>query len=216
MTSFARSLVLISGLVIAGLGLCGCQSKPSPALKKGVNASVAIASAADTIDEVRAQLSSTTAALRNLVDRPQETAAQYKVVLAEFAKLRDKTARIATAAENVRVKNDAYLADWARQVSLIQNADLRSAALNRRGEVSAKLQALYKTYQDTMAAYAPYEQDLANIRAALGSDLSAAGLVAVRPYVAQASNHAEPVKAALLKLAGEFRAVAASLQPGGQ
>jgi hypothetical protein len=216
MTSLVRSLALVSALTVAGLGLNGCQSTRSPALKQGANASVSSESAAITIDDARAQISATTAALRNLVDRPQDTAAQYKVVLTEFAKLRDHAAKIAAAAESVRAKSDDYLADWAKQVSLIQNAELRSAALNRRGEVSAKLQAVYKSYQDVKAAYAPFEADLANIRAAVGSDLSAAGLVAVRPFVAQATAHAEPVKASMLKLAGEFRAVSAALQPGGQ
>jgi hypothetical protein len=216
MSSTARSLVLVSALAVAGLGLVGCQSPKSPALAQGAGASVSIEGAADAIVVARSQISATTAALRNLVDRPQDTAAQYKVVLAELAKLKENTAKIASAADSVRAKGDAYLADWAKQVAVIQNADLREAALTRRGEVSAKLQTIFKSYQDVKAAYVPLETDLANIRAALGSDLSADGLAAIRPFVAQATSHAEPVKDALIKLAGEFRGVASALQPGGK
>lgn len=216
MSSTARSLLLVSVLAVAGLGLVGCQSPKSPALTQGASASLSVEAAADAIIVARSQISATTAALRNLVDRPQDTAAQYKVVLAELAKLKDNTAKVAAAADNVRAKGDAYLANWAKQVAQIQDADLREAALSRRGEVSAKLQTIFKSYQDVKAAYAPLETDLANIRAALGSDLSADGLAAIRPFVAQATSHAEPVKDALLKLAGEFRGVASALQPGGK
>ncbi len=216
MTSSARSFVLVSALAVAGLGLVGCQSTQSPALQQASTASLSIDGAADALIVARSQIAATTAALRNLVDRPQDTAAQYKVVQAELAKLKENTAKIAAAADAVRAKGDAYLADWAKQVAVIPNADLREAALTRRGEVSAQLQTIFKSYQDVKAAYGPLETDLANIRAALGSDLSASGIDAVRPFVAQATNHAEPVKAALLKLAGEFRAVSTALQPAAK
>jgi len=213
MTPRARSIVLLSTLALVGLGSVGCQSTKSPALTQGVKASVSIDQAADALITARSQIGVAIASLRNLTDRPQDAAAQYKVVLAELAKLKDNTTKVAAAADSVRTKGDAYLANWAKQAAAIPNADLREAALNRRGEVSAKLQTIFKSYQDVKTSYATLETDLANIRAVLGSDLSAAGIESIRPFVKQAATHAEPVKDSLMKLAGEFRAVASTLQP---
>ena len=212
-----RSLLVASALgLAAALALTGCQTKPkSPALNQGVSASGSIQSAADSIGRARAQVNVTTAALRNLVDRPQDIPAQYNTVLGELKKLRADASQIAKAADDMRAKGDQYLADWAKQIAAIGDADLRNAAFERRAEVATRLQGIFQQYQTVKAAYAPFLDNLSDIQTVLGTDLSAKGLETAKPFVAKATANAEPLKAALDKLASDFRAVGLSLQPGG-
>lgn len=199
--------------------LTGCQTstvKQSASLNQGSDASASIQASSALISSASQQISRTTASLRNLVDRPQDTAAQYQVALDEIAKMKADATRIEASVAAVREHNDAYLAEWARRVSAITNPELREAALTRRGEVAAQFQTLYQSYQQVQTAYVPFQTGIAEIQTVLGADLSAKGLAAVRPFVAKVSDDAHPLNAALGKLADDFTAVGKSLQPGGE
>lgn len=204
-------------LALAGGGaFTACQSAKGPALNQGWSASESIQSAADAIQSARAQVNVVTAALRNLVDRPQDVPAQYRTALDQFARLKADAAAVSAAADAMRAEGDRYLADWGKQIAALGGADLRNAAFERRAEVSSRLQEIFRSYQTVKAAYVPFQTSLAEIQAVLGADLSAKGLANAKPFVARATEEAEPLKAALDRLAGEFRAVGVSLQPGGK
>lgn len=217
MANVIRPAFVSSLLVLAGaFALSGCQTTKSPALKQGASASGSIQTAADNVTKARAQVNVTTAALRNLVDRPQDIPAQYQTVLSELKKLRADAAGISKSADDMRTKGDQYLADWAKQIAAIGDPALRDAAFERRAEVSARLQEIFKEYQSVKAAYAPFLDNLSDIQTVLGTDLSARGLEAVKPFVAKATANAEPLKTALDELAKDFTAAGVSLLPGGQ
>lgn len=204
--------------LFAALLFAGCQSqavKQSPALNQGAGAAESIQASADLVNGARGQVNRTTAALRNLVDRPQDIPAQYKVVLDEISRLKADAAKISASADRMRTDGDRYLAEWARQIATIQNPALRDTAFERRGEVAEKLQTIFRSYQDVKSAYTPYLSGLEEIQTALGADLSAKGLAAIRPFVAKVSADREPLNNALAKLAADFTAAGLSLQPGG-
>ena len=215
MIKLRHALVLGSFFAASGLVFTGCQSG-APALTRGATASDSIQSAADNILTARGQINRTLAALRNLTDRPADIAAQYKVVQKEIAALQATSAQIAASADAMRTKGDAYLADWAKQIATIADKDLRSAAFDRRAEVATKLQGIFQSYQAVKSDFGPFKTSLADIQKSLGTDLSLKGLETVKPFVAKATAASEPLKASLDKLAGEFRAVGLSLQPGAQ
>ena len=206
------SSVLLASLVLL---LSGCQSK-APALNQGANASNSIQTAADTIGETRGQINRSLAALRNLTDRPADVPAQYKVAQREIAALRSSAEKIVAAADEMRTKGDAYLADWAKQIATVGDAQLRDAAFARRAEVATQLQGIFQSYQTVKADFVPFLQSLQDIQKSLGSDLSAKGLEAVKPFVAKATANAEPLKQSLDKLANEFRGVGLAIQPPAQ
>lgn len=210
------SLLGVSLLLLAGgLGLAACQHHAkSPALSRGASASQSIQSAAESVQSARQQINLTLAALRNLTERPGDVPAQYAVLREQMAALEKTAASIASAADAMRNKGDAYLADWGRQVAAIADADLRGAAFERRAETSARLQQIFGSYQKVKADFAPFRASLGDIQAALGADLSARGLEAVRPFVAKATAAAEPLKNSLGQLAADFRTAGLALQPG--
>ena len=209
-----RILLSLLSLFVAIGGLStGCQSRKSPALAQGTSASESIQSAAETIVAARVQVKYAVAALRNLTERPGDAVARYKVVEKQLVALEDSAAKIAKAADAMRTKGDAYLADWARQISVIGDPELRTAAFGRRAEVAAKLQNIFRSYQKVQADFVPFRASLADIQRTLGSDLSPKGLEAVTPFVEKAANAAEPLKASLDKLAEEFRAAGVTLRP---
>ncbi len=210
---FAALLALTGGIAFTA---CQSADRKSPALGQGRSAAKSIQAAADTILAARAQVNVVTAALRNLVDRPQDVPAQYQIVLAELSVLKADATRVSAAADAMRTEGDRYLADWGREAAALGGADLRNATFERRAEVAARLQEIFQSYQNVKAAYLPFQTRLAEIQAVLGADLSARGLAGARSFVARATEEAEPLKAALDKLAGQFRAVGVSLQPGGR
>lgn len=205
-------VTIAAGLVV----LAGCQSGPgkSPSLVQGAGAAKAIDNAAATIFDTRQQVNRATASLRNLVDRPQDTVAQYKTALAEIAKLDKQVADVGETVDDMRKRGDAYLAEWARHVATIADPGLRQAAFGRRAETSERLQAIFARYQEVKTTYAPYLASLGEIQKVLGTDLSAKGLDMVKPFVAKASSDAEPLNSALAKLADEFSKTATQLKPG--
>jgi len=207
----------VSASLLIGMGalVSGCQSGRAPALSRGSTASDSVQSAAASIATARGQINLALAALRNLTERPGDIPEQYKVVREQIAALDSSVAKIAAATETMRVKGDAYLADWAKQISTISDAELRNAAFARRAEVATKLQGLYQSYQRMRADFAPFQAGLTDIRRVLGSDLSARGLESARPFVTKATEAAEPLKVSLDELADEFRRAGMSLQPGG-
>jgi Protein of unknown function (DUF2959). len=216
-SKFPRLLTFVSAAVLsAGVLTSGCQSqKNSPALIKGTSASSSVQGAADTIVAAREQIDVALAALRNLTGNPADIPAQYQVVQQQLEALAKSSDKIEAAADAMRAKGDAYIADWARQIAAIGDAELRDVAFGRRAEVASKLQEIFKSYQRVKADFVPFEKNLADIQRSLGSDLSQKGLEVVKPYVEKAAAAAEPLKASLDKLADEFRAVGLSLQPGG-
>ena len=163
----------------------------------------------------RRQVNRALAGLRNLTERPGDIPAQYKVAEAQIAELDASAAKITAAADSMREKSDLYLSEWARQIAAIGDPALRDAAFTRRAEVATKLQEIFRSYQRVKADFVPFQASLSDIRRVLGSDLSAKGLEATRPFVTKATAASEPLKASLDKLAEEFRVVGLSLQPGG-
>lgn len=201
--------VLLAGIVASS----GCQSRKAPALSRGTNTSESVGSAAETILAARGQVNVALAALRNLTGRPGDIPRQFKVAQEKIEDLAKSSAKITAAADAMRTKGDAYLADWAKQIAVIGDAELRTAAFDRRAEVAGRLQEIFRSYQRVKSDFEPFQLNLADIQRALGTDLSPKGLEAVKPFVAKAEASALPLKESLGKLADEFRAVGLSLEP---
>lgn len=214
-TKSSLRIVLPALAALACLGLTACQSasSSSASLNQGSDTTDSIQKAADLIDSTRQQVRMTTASLRNLVERPGDATAQYKVAVEQVNKLKADAEKIAASAAKMRAQGDQYLAAWAKQISAIHDADLQNTAFERRGEVAAKLQTISKSYQSVQTAFEPFRQNLADIQTVLGTDLSAGGIESVRPFVAKATANSQPVLQALDKLAQDFRDVGVSLQP---
>jgi hypothetical protein len=217
--SLASSVCAAAVLLSAGVLSTGCQSsavKQSPALKQGADTATAISKSVDLLASARTQITRTTAALRNLTDRPGDTTAQYKVALDEIAKMNADAATISASVATIRAQGDTYLAEWSRKIAAITNPELRDASFVRRGEVAAQLQAMYKSYQEVRAAYTPFLTGIGEIQTVLGTDLSPKGLAAASPFVAKVSADALPLNAALGKLADNFSTVGNSMQPSAE
>lgn len=210
----SRSVIVVSALALGGFLLTGCQSSTkSPALNQGASATASIDTAAGAITAAQKQIDVALASLTSLVQAPQDVPAQYKTVTAEFQKLLDGEAKVTAATAKMREQRDKYLAEWGRQIAAISDPALRDAAFIRRGEVAAKLQGITTSFQQVQASYQPFRKHLVDIKSVLGSDLSAAGLEAVKPFVAKATADAVPLKEALGKLAADFNTISASMKP---
>ena len=212
----SRSLLAVSVLALGGLLLTGCQTnQQSAALNQGASATASIDNAAGAITAAQKQIDVALASLTSLVQTPQDAPAQYKTVTAEFQKLLDGEAKVTAATAKMREQRDKYLAEWGRQIAAISDPALRDAAFIRRGEVAAKLQGITTSFQQVQASYQPFRKHLVDIKSVLGSDLSAAGLDAVKPFLTKATADAVPLKEALGKLAADFNTISASLKPAG-
>lgn len=207
--SLHSCLALIAALLVAG-----CSSTPdSPALKQGAKTSKSIQHAADATHAANAQISVTTAALHNLVDRPQDIPKQYKTLAAQIDKLRSNFATVSDASDKMRVKGDQYIADWSRGVAKTQDSELRDAAFARHAEVAKDLQDIVSNFQSVKALYQPFLNSLNDVQTVLGADLSVGGLNAVKSYVSKVDGEAEKLKTALDKLATDFHEAGLKLQP---
>ncbi|EIQ02174.1 Protein of unknown function (DUF2959) [Opitutaceae bacterium TAV1] len=213
-----RILTTVTGLAIsaAALTFAGCSSSGSSTYKKSENAAASLQSSGDALVKARAQIDSTLASLNNLVNTPAaDLTKQYQAFVKQFSSMESAAKAVNDSAASMRAKADNYIATWGTQVAAIQNPELRAASLDRRAEVSGKLQKLVAEYAGVSETYKPFQQSLSDIRQVLGADLTTKGLDTVKPYVSKATADSVPLKASLDKLVADFKTLGSSLLPSG-
>lgn len=213
--SFVISTTLLASA--AALTFSGCaNSSGTSTYTQSEKAAKAILSTGGTLTNLNSQIDATLASVDSLVNQPASNlTAQYQTFVKQFAALEKQANTVSENAKTMRAKADQYLSIWGTQVASIQNTSLRSAALDRRAEVSAQLQKLISDYSNVSSSYAPLQQSLKDIQQVLGADLTPAGLNTVRPFVAQAAQKAQPIKQAVSSLTNEFANLSNSLKPVG-
>jgi hypothetical protein len=117
----------------------------------------------------------------------------------------DNTARL------MEEKNAAYLAEWDRQLNAIDYGHIHEISEARRTEVTNRLDSIQRRYHESQAAVQPLISYLLDIRRALSTDLTMAGLDSLKSVVQNASNNVVKVQTALDALTTELTTSSAGL-----
>ena len=206
--SLSLSLTFAVALVAVG-----CSSTPE--VKGGAVAKTVTAAAAD-MDKASAQIASTLTALDALVKNPgPDLKPQYEAFSKHLGELESSAKDLAETTAKMQDNAREYFAGWDEQLAAVRNEDIREDSADRRSEVEAGLKKIQEQYAKVREDFNPLLQDLADIRTALSTDLTMAGLKNVKGPIGDAADDADDVKKGLAELAESFRKLGTKLSQSG-
>jgi hypothetical protein len=204
-----------AGLLLAMVGcstlalLTGCETD---GFKKGDSAARSYRDASWEVQAESRTLDSTIASLNSLVNQP---AADLKPQFERFDQclyqLEHAAERNEHAAVRIAARNAEYLDAWNKELSTMSFEAVRARSEARKTEVSGHFDAVNRRYSEARSTTEPLIDYLNDIRRALSTDLTPAGLESIKPIVSNANANARKVQEALGRLSTELASSSASM-----
>lgn len=206
-----RTAFLAVNLLLAALtaALVGCKSA---GYESGNKTAASIQKAADQIGALPGQINTTLASLSDLVEKPQpDLRPQFKQFSSNLSRVESTARDIGNARKAMAERGDAFFAKWDEQLAQIKNEDIKARSQSRKEEVQQKLMAIKGSYAEAETAFKPFIEDLKDTQKYLSTDLTPAGVEAIKDTVAKAKKDAEPLNKSIAKLADDFKALGVSM-----
>jgi hypothetical protein len=192
------------------LGLAGCAS--SSGYDTGNKTADQIQTAAGRIDALTGKIDVTLTSLNDLVEKPQaDLRPQFKTYSDNVTGVETSAKEIADARRKMGEQGKVFFDKWDQQLAQIQNEDIKARSQSRKDEVAKKLQTIKMSYTEAEMAFRPFMADLKDVQKFLSVDLTTGGIAAVKGPAAKANTNAVPLKAAITKLASDFKALGLSM-----
>lgn len=203
--------IIFTSLVIIATLASGCASR---GYNRADSAASSMQRAASRVDMGASQIEIALATLTDLVGNP---AADMKPQFSKFDSavnnLESLSKDIAGKSGAMQKKGTAYFQKWDEELARIQSEDIRSRSAARKAEVVQGFDRVQANYQATSVALAPFITRLTDIRTALSTDLTPAGLDSIRGTVGSAKMEGVSVQQSLRSLAADFKNLGVSLAP---
>src|SRR5258708_23160277 len=204
-----RRLASLSAAAVA-LGLAtGCTST---GYQKGDVAATSMQRAAAEVQLEGRAMDQTMATLGALIS---ESNGDLRKPYKRYSKCLDRLIASAERSDNtgrrMEEKNAAYLAEWNRQLTAIDYGHIHEISEARRTESTNRLDAIQRRYHESQAAIQPLITYLVDIRRALSTDLTMAGLDSLKSVVQNANENVTKVQTALDALTTELTTSSARL-----
>jgi hypothetical protein len=152
--------------------------------------------------------------LNDLVSNPNpDLRKQFKTFDSSVNDLGSTAGDVSSKAEEMKSEGAAYFAKWDKETASMQNEDIRYRSEARKNEVAAHFARISRQYNETKTAFQPFMSDLRDVQKFLGTDLTAAGLAAIKDVAAKATRDAVPLKESLASLSAEFKSLGLSMSP---
>lgn len=189
----------------AGLSACVLAGCTSTGYQKGDAAAVSMQKAATEVQIESRTMDSTMALLRDLM---AQTNGDLRPYFKRYSKSLDRLVATAQRTLNtgrrMQEKNAAYLLAWDQQLQTIDYQHIRDLSEARRSEVTNRVETVNRRYQESQDAVQPLISYLLDIRKALSTDLTPAGLDSLKGIVGNATNNVAKVQTALEALTTEL------------
>jgi exonuclease VII large subunit len=206
----AAALLLLSGSV-ASFTLTGCATR---GYQKAAATSDAVSSAASLVDSARRQIDDATGALHSLINSPtaelRPAFERYRTAVATLDRTADQLRR---QTDEMTQQGRNYFTAWDARLSEMRNEDIRARSAARQSEVTNQFTEIQQRYQDARREFEPLMSNLHDIRAALGIDLTPAGIQGTREFVTKTESSATATQQALSRLADGLRTLSTTLTP---
>jgi len=198
-----RSVQITLALTVALLA--GCRS--TGYIKSDAAASHLQATAGEVRTE-SSDLDASMTALNDLVKRPSaDLRLQFQRFSLALDQLTAAARRTSDRAASLHRKSAAYFETWDRELAAMKDDQIRKASAARRTEVSGQYETTIRRYQQAQEALMPLIAYLHDIRSALSTDLTIAGLQAANLSADNASEKSARVKTELEQSAGDLDAL---------
>ena len=197
-------LVSAISLLLAGCGTCGFDKAncTSDSLQKDAKA----------IDQSNLQLDAVVVTLTDLMNNPgPDMKPQFKNFSSAVDKLESSANEVNRQVGAMQVQGAEYFQKWDEELAKIHNEDIRTRSADRKTLVAARFAKVKASYVQAKTNFDPFMSDLKDIRTALATDLTSAGLVSVKGVVIKANNDATPLHESLSNLAAGFKELGNSI-----
>src|SRR5579872_4937835 len=189
-------------MVLALACLAGCTTN---GYQKGDVAAVSMQRAATEVQAESHAIDQTVVNLRDLVS---ETNGDLRVPFKRYSKSLDRLIAAAQRTDNtgrkMEQKSTAYLQAWDQQLQTIDYQHIHDLSQARRSEVTNRVEAINRRYRESQAAVQPVISYFVDIRRALSTDLTMAGLESLQGISQNANDNVAKLQTALGALTAEL------------
>ncbi len=193
-----NTIQTLGELLAIALVVVGCAS---PGYKKGDAAAVSVQNAAAEVQAESRTLDLTVGALRDLVNQPNGDLRQpYQHFCSSLNRFEAEARRTQNSGRRMVESNAAYLQAWDKEMANLEYQHVRDLSQTRKSEVSNRFDAVHHRYEESQAVVQPLTAYLEDIRKALGTDLTPAGIEALKGIAQNADANAAKVQTALAAL----------------
>ncbi len=161
--------------------------------------------------KVRNQILLTMEALKRLTVKGVELRPQFEKFKAELVKMEGQAKIARDRAISMKEKGAASFQDWEREVTAINNPDIRKEAEKRYNKRKKSYDKIQKAMSEAKDELVPFMSDLNDIRKLLDSELTDATVAATKNTIRSADWHGEDVRESLSDVEQELDRVAADL-----
>ena len=187
----------------------GCATK---GYQKGDLAALSMQRAAGEVQVEEKAMDQAIASLEELVSQANgDLRAPFKRYSRALDRLIAAAARTENTGRHMDQKGAAYVASWDRQLQSIDYQHIRDLSDARRSEVTNRLEAIHQRYHESQAVVQPLIAYFEDIRTALSTDLTAAGLDSLKGVAQNATQNVTKVQTALDALTSELTDSSAKL-----
>ncbi len=138
---------------------------------------------------------------------------KFEMFRAQVREAEAQRRRVHYRTDKVITLGTAYFDQWEKEIRAIANLDARQMSDKRREETLNHFWKLSDAMRETKKAYAPFITDIQDIERHLSTDLTQAGLEAVRPIAKRANRDAKVVLADIDRVLESLDRVQRALQP---
>jgi len=191
-------------VVFAG-AVCVVSGCASHGYEKGDIAAASMQKAAAEVQAEQRALDATVSALGELVNtQGGDLGLLFRRYSDSLDHLVAAAHRTETTGKKMEVKNADYVDAWDRQLQSIDYQHIRDLSEARRAEVTNRMETVSRRYRESQAAVQPLISYFEDIRKALSTDLTPAGLESLKEVVTNADNNVVKVQTALDALSTEL------------
>jgi hypothetical protein len=171
-------------------------------------------SLASRIELAGTQMDIAVTELNNLINNPQpDLRPQFDRFSAAVKKLDSLSSSMRKADADLQTRGKVHFDAWDKELTTIQNEAIRTQAQARRLEVLTQFNDVRNKCLNVQTAYAPVHSDLQDTQRFLNSDLTTAGLTAIRNTASRVTEQATPVRESVRQLVEEMRAIGIAVSP---
>ena len=207
--NITHPIPVLCAFLLITLSACSHQSSKEAAAES-------VRDTGASLKATRAQIDTTLASLNQMLTAQP---AQLKPAYEQYSKDVDKMASLAKEADadakTMASKSKAYLADWKKSQGQIKDQQLSAANDQRRTAVMTSFDGIKTSYDQANTSLKSFNQNLQDIRQAVSSDATPAGVQAIANTTVVKNANANGAETAKLldDVQTQYKALGEALQP---
>ena len=209
MISNTTSLAVVFSVAL--LFSVGCATR---GYEKAAKTSDAVSSSAHQVELAKRQIVAATAALNEISQKsPAERPAAFERYRTAVMDLERTVGALKQETEAMERQGRAYFDAWDARLSEMRHEDIRARSAARQQEVTHQFTEIQQRYQAARHELEPLTTSLRDLQAALGIDLTPAGLANARDFMTRIEDNARAAQLALDHLSDGLRTLNDQLNP---